>query len=574
MKRTTAAIPLILLALAVSAQDSDSPEREELRRFNAAVAAACGVERWSVKTATDNDADLVDASSFVPTTIPTMTSWTKPASLPGNNRILPYEATVYQLNVTLDAYVLEADSDIHLVLDDNLGSTMIAEIPNPACVGSTSPFYDAIISARQQFLARYTPTTNFKVANVPVLISGIGFFDFLHSQTGVAPNGIELHTVLDIQFQPGIAAEFSLAGSPSMLTLNQGGVETVTLVTQAMGGFNSAISYGITGLPAGVTAASSPSATPVPGSGLMRLTLTADCLATPGTFPLVITATGGAISHTFNAALTIPATPVVPDVGNALTVEKVPECLGAAHPVISQFQTGGAGGGTDEFIELFNPLPSDFNLTGYSLKYHTFSNNPGGAGGPFPAGTIIPAFSYLLAAPTSYTGAVGPDVTISSGMSSTAGHLYLVQGTATMTSTCLPSGNVIIDRVGYGPTANCPEGTVVAPAPGTSNSTKRRPNNSSGSGTDTDNNGADFLAATPSTPRNSSSRAVCEGITLRWPAAAVDSYHVYRDISGDMLGAALIGDLSQGVTSLDDPEPGSFFYQAFNYTLCAGESGD
>jgi hypothetical protein len=27
-------------------------------------------------------------------------------------------------------------------------------------------------------------------------ILGVGFFDFLHGQTGVAPNGIELHPVL------------------------------------------------------------------------------------------------------------------------------------------------------------------------------------------------------------------------------------------------------------------------------------------------------------------------------------------------------------------------------------------
>jgi len=33
-----------------------------------------------------------------------------------------------------------------------------------------------------------------------VKINGCGFFDFLHGQTGVAPNGIEIHPVLDIQF--------------------------------------------------------------------------------------------------------------------------------------------------------------------------------------------------------------------------------------------------------------------------------------------------------------------------------------------------------------------------------------
>ncbi len=39
--------------------------------------------------------------------------------------------------------------------------------------------------------------------NAPVTVTGVGFFDFLHGQTGVAPNGIELHSVLDVQFGTG-----------------------------------------------------------------------------------------------------------------------------------------------------------------------------------------------------------------------------------------------------------------------------------------------------------------------------------------------------------------------------------
>ena len=38
---------------------------------------------------------------------------------------------------------------------------------------------------------------------MPVTVTGVRFFDFLHGQTGVAPNGIELHPVLDIQFSTG-----------------------------------------------------------------------------------------------------------------------------------------------------------------------------------------------------------------------------------------------------------------------------------------------------------------------------------------------------------------------------------
>ncbi len=33
-----------------------------------------------------------------------------------------------------------------------------------------------------------------------VTVEGVGFFDFLHGQTGVADNGVELHPVLDIEF--------------------------------------------------------------------------------------------------------------------------------------------------------------------------------------------------------------------------------------------------------------------------------------------------------------------------------------------------------------------------------------
>src|SRR6185312_400080 len=71
---------------------------------------------------------------------------------------------------------------------------------DPGCVGSSSPFLSGIRNARSQFDAKFTVTTSFKTTNMAVTVTGVGFFDFLHGQTGVAPNGIELHAVLDIQF--------------------------------------------------------------------------------------------------------------------------------------------------------------------------------------------------------------------------------------------------------------------------------------------------------------------------------------------------------------------------------------
>jgi hypothetical protein len=109
------------------------------------------------------------------------------------------ETQVYRIHATLKEFKQEADSDFHLVLTDGT-NTMIAEIPDPACVHGSSPFLAGIANARKEFTAKYSPGDYWQVANVPVVVTGVGFFDTPHGQTGVAPNAIELHPVTDIQF--------------------------------------------------------------------------------------------------------------------------------------------------------------------------------------------------------------------------------------------------------------------------------------------------------------------------------------------------------------------------------------
>ena len=184
-------------------QQNTDNDPEALRLNPRSSTGSCGVERWSVKTGTDADAGLINLQSVTQTTIATLAALPAPSNLPSNNRIQPTETTVFQLHDTLTEYKLESDSDYHLVLSDGAGNTMITEIPDPACVGSSSPLLSDIQHARSEFDARYTPNGNFQTANVPVTVTGVGFFDFLHGQTGVAPNGIELHAALDIQFGTG-----------------------------------------------------------------------------------------------------------------------------------------------------------------------------------------------------------------------------------------------------------------------------------------------------------------------------------------------------------------------------------
>lgn len=182
--------------------DSET-DHEPLNTSPLSSTGSCGVERWSVKTGTDADAGRINLGSTTQTTIAALAALPAPSTLPSNNRIQPTETTVYQLHDTLTEYKLETDSDYHLILDDGSGHTMIVEIPDPACVGSSSPLLPGIRTARAEFDAKYIPNGTFQTANVPVTVTGVGFFDFLHGQAGVAPNGIELHAVLDVQFGSG-----------------------------------------------------------------------------------------------------------------------------------------------------------------------------------------------------------------------------------------------------------------------------------------------------------------------------------------------------------------------------------
>ena len=191
------------------------------------IGAVCGTERWSVKTATDLSAgQIAPGPSF--TDINFLTSQPAPSTLPANDRVAPYELATFQLtNVTLLKYALEDDSDYHLVLSDGT-HTMIAEIPDPACAGASSPQLSGIQLARSQFDARHAPvSTVFTNSGETVTVRGVGFFDFNHSQNGVAPNAIELHPVVAICFgagcsptgQPPPAAQTSgcATASPALL---------------------------------------------------------------------------------------------------------------------------------------------------------------------------------------------------------------------------------------------------------------------------------------------------------------------------------------------------------------------
>jgi hypothetical protein len=267
--------------------------------------AQCGGERWSVKIGSDADVGLVNLNNPTPTTLAALTSLSAPNPIPDNKRVQPTETTLWVINATLKQYQKQADSDYHLLLTDGAGHQMIAEIPSPNCVAPGSPFAPGVTRSRTQFDAKFNATSTLKSTNVPVQITGVGFFDYLAGQTGVAPNGIEIHPILDIVFNP--TNDFSLTASPATLNTTQGSSVNAAVTTLLSGSFNSSISLSASGLPAGATAGFSPASIAAPGSGSATVSISVASTTPTGTYNLSITGTGGGKSHSANISLTISA---------------------------------------------------------------------------------------------------------------------------------------------------------------------------------------------------------------------------------------------------------------------------
>ena len=165
----------------------------------ALAAASCPVERGPVKEGADADRWKV-STHVVKTSISYLRGRAKPTTYPRNARLAGAERLTYQVTAFLTQYKLESDGDIHLVLKDSAGRSMIAEIPYGSCVPGASRWKTAIASARTRFTGTLHTTTSWHYLHRAVTVRGIGYFDPPHGQTGAARNGIELHPVVGVAF--------------------------------------------------------------------------------------------------------------------------------------------------------------------------------------------------------------------------------------------------------------------------------------------------------------------------------------------------------------------------------------
>lgn len=114
----------------------------------------------------------------------------------------PEESVPFDVDALLYAYKLAPDQDVHLIIADEQGWMMVAEIPHPNCAANPAA-REVIANARAALISMLPkpPSSGLRelVRPVRLRLRGMLFFDESHSQTGSALNGVELHPVVAIE---------------------------------------------------------------------------------------------------------------------------------------------------------------------------------------------------------------------------------------------------------------------------------------------------------------------------------------------------------------------------------------
>jgi hypothetical protein len=193
--------------------------------------------------------------------------------------------------------------------------------------------------------------------------------------------------------------------------------------------------------------------------------------------------------------------------------------------VISELAAEGPAGAGDEFVELYNGGPSPVDISGWKLQYRSAAGTTYEARETMPANAVIPPRGYFLLGSSGYSGSTAPDVVRKTGagtpttfdFAAGAGHVRIGPG---VLGTALADVNAV-DTLGYGATAQGPEGSPAAPAAMTFTTGKSLERKASAASTaasmetgadaalgnnyDSNNNANDFVLRPVRQPQNKSS---------------------------------------------------------------------
>jgi subtilase family serine protease len=98
---------------------------------------------------------------------------------------------------------------------------------------------------------------------------------------------------------------FTVASSPTSLSIAEGGSATAKVTTTASAGFSSALALSASGYPIGVTVTFSPHTIAKPGTGTSTMTVKVGAKVKAGSYTITVKATGGGVTHTLAIPLKV-----------------------------------------------------------------------------------------------------------------------------------------------------------------------------------------------------------------------------------------------------------------------------
>ncbi len=160
--------------------------------------------RWRVKTLTDVTSGRI-VRVPVEISVSVLRAMPRPAApLPEETRVSPWETNLYRVHARLVEVHWQLDRDLHLVISDLAApeETIVAEIPDPSEARGTD-FEEHFRLARAEVRAHARGKR--PSGGWPVVVTGVGFFDFTHFQPGAAASGFELHPVIEVRFEEPVS---------------------------------------------------------------------------------------------------------------------------------------------------------------------------------------------------------------------------------------------------------------------------------------------------------------------------------------------------------------------------------